>query len=108
MLEGKEVISEHGAVAAEPEEAARIGAGVLATGGNAMDAASAAALAASMMRPHATGVAGYVCAALVLERQSSRRLRHHDPDLLQLSHDPRRSPVRSRLRHPADWLSDLR
>jgi len=72
MLEGKQVISQHGAVAAEPEEAARIGAGVLQAGGNAMDAAAAAALAACMMRPHATGVAGYVCAALVLEGRTGR------------------------------------
>ena len=72
MLEGKEVVSERGVAAAEPEEAARIGARVLEAGGNAMDAASAAALAACMMRPHSTGVAGYVCAALVLEGQTGR------------------------------------
>ncbi len=72
MLEGKQVISRYGVVAAEPQEAARIGAGVLEAGGNAMDAASAAALASCMMRPHATGVAGYVCAGLVVEGKTGR------------------------------------
>lgn len=72
MIEGKEVVSATGVVAAEPQEAARIGARVLGAGGNAMDAASATALAACMMRPDATGVAGYVCAALVLEGSTGR------------------------------------
>ena len=72
MIEGREVVSTNGVVAAEPQEAARIGARILEAGGNAMDAASATALASCMMRPDATGVAGYVCAALVLEGRTGR------------------------------------
>ena len=45
MVEGREVICGRGAVAAQPEEAARIGARILEAGGNAMDAAAAASLA---------------------------------------------------------------
>ncbi len=67
-----EITSTKGVVAAEPQEAADIGARILADGGNAMDAASAAALASCMMRPHATGVAGYVCSGVVLEGATGR------------------------------------
>ena len=72
MYEGVEARSTKGVVAAEPRQAAEIGARVLAEGGNAMDAASATALACCMMRPHATGVGGYVCSALVLEGSTGR------------------------------------
>ena len=67
MIEGKEVVSRRGAVAATPEGAARIGAGILEQGGNAMDAASAACMACCMFLPQSTGVGGYVCCGLVLE-----------------------------------------
>ena len=67
MVEGKEVVSSVGAVAAGPEAAARVGAGVLAQGGNAMDAAAAASMACCMLQPQSTGVGGYVCCAVVLE-----------------------------------------
>ncbi len=67
MVEGKEVVSSVGAVAAGPEEAARVGARVLAQGGNAMDAAAAASMACCMLQPQSTGVGGYVCCAVVLE-----------------------------------------
>jgi gamma-glutamyltranspeptidase / glutathione hydrolase len=67
MVEGKEVVSAVGAVSAGPEESARIGARILEQGGNAMDAAAAACMACCMLRPHATGVGGYVSCGLVLE-----------------------------------------
>ena len=72
MIEGREVGSAKGAVAAGPEEAARVGARILARGGNAMDAAAATCMACCMLEPHATGVGGYVCAAVVLEGTSGR------------------------------------
>ena len=67
MTEGHEVRSSVGAVAAGPPAAARAGASVLETGGNAMDAAAAASLACCMLQPAATGIGGYVLAAVVLE-----------------------------------------
>ena len=72
MIEGVEVVSDRGAVAANPAEAARVGARVLEAGGNAMDAASAASMACCMLQPQSTGVGGYVCAAVVLEGKSGR------------------------------------
>ena len=72
MLEGKEVVSRKGAVAAGPEEAARIGARILEQGGNAMDAAAAACMGCCMFLPHATGLGGYVCCGLVLEGSTGR------------------------------------
>jgi len=72
MIEGREVVSAKGVVAAGPEEAARIGVRILEQGGNAMDAAAATCMACCMLEPHATGVGGYVCAAVVLEGASGR------------------------------------
>ena len=71
MVEGREVVSELGAVAA-PAEAARIGARVLASGGNAMDAATAACMACCMIRPDMTGIGGYGFCAVVLEGGTGR------------------------------------
>ena len=67
MIEGKQITGTKGAVAAWPEEAARIGAGILEAGGNAMDAASAACLACAVMSPDKNGIGGYVLAAVVLK-----------------------------------------
>lgn len=67
MIEGHEVLSATGAVAAGPPGAARAGAWVLEQGGNAMDAAAAASMACCMLQPAATGIGGYVLAAVVLE-----------------------------------------
>ncbi|MBT3376718.1 MAG: hypothetical protein HN742_42420 [Lentisphaerae bacterium] len=67
MIEGTEVIASRGVVAANPPEAARVGARILEAGGNAMDAASAASMACCMLQPHSTGIGGYVCCAVVLE-----------------------------------------
>jgi len=72
MIEGIEVVSKRGAVAANPAEAARVGARILAAGGNAMDAASATSMACCMLEPMSTGVGGYVCCAVVLEGKSGR------------------------------------
>ena len=70
MIEGSEVLSTRGVVAANPPEAARIGARILEAGGNAMDAASAASMACCMLQPMSTGVGGYVCSGLVLDGKS--------------------------------------
>ena len=72
MIEGNEVVSSRGAVAAGPAEAARVGARILEAGGNAMDAASATCMACCMLQPQSTGVGGYVCCALVLDGQSGK------------------------------------
>ncbi len=58
MIEGNEVVSERGGVAAGPAEAARIGARIIEQGGNAADAAAATALACCMLQPGSTGVGG--------------------------------------------------
>ena len=72
MPTDRQVTSTAGVVAAEPKQAAEIGVQILAAGGNAMDAASASALASCMMLPHATGVAGYICSGVVLEGATGR------------------------------------
>src|SRR5262249_40361799 len=72
LIEGKEITAPRGVVAADPPEAARIGARTLETGGNAMDAAAAAAIACCMLQPASTGIGGYVCSAVVLDGKSNR------------------------------------
>ena len=72
MIEGKQVTGSKGAVAAWPEEAARIGARILDDGGNAMDAASAACMACAVMSPDKNGIGGYVFAAVVLEGKTGK------------------------------------
>jgi gamma-glutamyltranspeptidase/glutathione hydrolase len=61
-----------GAVATSPADAARAGAGILARGGNAMDAAAAACLACAVLEPQAVDLGGYVLAAVVLEGATGR------------------------------------
>lgn len=72
MIEGTEVSSNIGAVAAGPPGAARAGAKILSEGGNAMDAAAAACMACCMLHPAATGLGGYVLAAVVLEGKTGK------------------------------------
>ena len=72
MVEGTEVLSKIGAVAAGPPGAARIGAKILSDGGNAMDAAAATCLACCMLHPVATGLGGYILAAVVLEAKTGK------------------------------------
>ena len=67
MVEGNEVLATKGAVAAGPPEAARIGARVLQSGGNAMDAIAASCIAGCMLSPGQAGIGGYVGCAVVLE-----------------------------------------
>jgi len=65
LLEGKEVVCKYGAVATGPAEAARVGARILAAGGNAMDAAAAASLACAVLEPESVDLGGYVFSAVV-------------------------------------------
>jgi gamma-glutamyltranspeptidase / glutathione hydrolase len=65
IIEGREVSCTGGVVATGPAEAARIGAEILAQGGNAMDAAAAAALACSVLEPESVDIGGYILCALV-------------------------------------------
>jgi gamma-glutamyltranspeptidase / glutathione hydrolase len=74
MIEGQEVRSPRGVIGAQPAEAARIGAELMAQGGNAFDAAAAAALAACMLLPASAGIAGYGGCAVVREGTSGRVL----------------------------------
>ena len=72
LVEGPEIHVTGGAVATEPADAARAGAGILAAGGNAMDAAAAACLACGVREPEAADVGGYVLCAVVLEASSGK------------------------------------
>lgn len=65
LLEGKNVVCKSGAVATGPAQAAGAGAKILATGGNAMDAAGAAALACAVLEPESVDIGGYVFSAVV-------------------------------------------
>ena len=72
LCEGVDIVCRRGAVATAPPGAARAGAGILARGGNAMDAAAAACLACAVLEPQAVDLGGYVLAAVVLEGESGR------------------------------------
>ncbi|MBT3343993.1 MAG: hypothetical protein HN712_19750 [Gemmatimonadetes bacterium] len=72
MTEGHQIDSEIGAVAAEPEAAARIGARILAEGGNAFDAAAATCMAVPMLYPDKTGIGGYMMTAMVRDGATGR------------------------------------
>jgi len=65
MIEGNEVVSSVGAIAAQPQESARVGARIMEQGGNAFDAAAASALSACLLQPQSTGITGYVLCAVV-------------------------------------------
>src|SRR5438552_13395872 len=67
MIEGRQITATRGAVAAQPEEAARAGARMFAEGGNAMDAAAAACLACGVLLPEAADIGAYVLCAVVLD-----------------------------------------
>ncbi len=72
LTEGRETKASRGVVAADPQDSSRAGAKLLASGGNAMDAAAAACLASSVLEVNATDIGGYVFAAVVLEGKSGR------------------------------------
>ena len=72
MTEGHQVLADRGAVSAQQPAAARIGAQILAQGGNAMDAATATSLACCMLAPQSNGIGGYMSAAVVLEGSTGR------------------------------------
>ncbi|MBM3783488.1 MAG: hypothetical protein FJW30_03960 [Acidobacteria bacterium] len=72
IVEGKAIRAGHGVVAVNPREAAQAGARVLAEGGNAMDAAAAAALAVCIVTPQMVDVGGYVAAGVVLDGKTGR------------------------------------
>jgi len=72
LSEGVDIVCRRGAVATGPPDAARAGAGILARGGNAMDAAAAACLACAVLEPQAVDLGGYVLAAVVLEGATGR------------------------------------
>src|SRR5687768_200657 len=58
LLAADNTPSSHGAISGEPT-AEKIGAQILAQGGNAVDAIVASALAAAVASPHNTGIGGY-------------------------------------------------
>lgn len=64
-MEGHEVVCDAGAVATGPAAAARIGAEILAAGGNAFDAAAAASLACAIIEPESVDLGGYILCAVV-------------------------------------------
>ena len=62
----------HGVVSGEPT-AERVGAQILASGGNAVDAMVAAALAGAVAAPHQTGIGGYG-ASIILASADGKRI----------------------------------
>lgn len=71
-VEGCEVVCDAGAVATGPAAAARIGAEILAVGGNAFDAAAAASLACAVMEPESVDLGGYILCAVVRKAGESQ------------------------------------
>src|SRR5438309_11309574 len=67
VIEGREVVCSKGAIATGPADAARAGARIFESGGNAMDAAAAACLACAVTEPQAVDLGGYVAAGVVLD-----------------------------------------
>ncbi|MEE2659409.1 MAG: gamma-glutamyltransferase [Candidatus Latescibacterota bacterium] len=72
MIEGKQIEVAGGAVAAEPEASARVGAEILAGGGNAFDALVASCFATSVLCPSKCGLGGYLLSAVAVEGSSGR------------------------------------
>lgn len=65
VREGREIVGRRGAVATGPAAAARVGAEIFASGGNAMDAAAAASLACAVLEPESVDIGGYLFCAVV-------------------------------------------
>jgi len=72
VIEGKSVEAKRGAIAVNPREAALAGAAIFSEGGNAFDAAAAAALAVCVVTPQMVDVGGYVAAAVVRDGKSGK------------------------------------
>lgn len=72
IVEGREVVCDAGAVATGPAAAARIGAEILADGGNAFDAAAAASLACAVLEPQSVDIGGYILCAVVRKAGESQ------------------------------------
>ncbi|MEK7409397.1 MAG: gamma-glutamyltransferase [Acidobacteriota bacterium] len=72
IAEGPEVLGTRGVIATEAPEAARAGARLFQQGGNAFDAAAAAAIAACMLEPQMVDLGGYVACAVALEGSTGR------------------------------------
>jgi gamma-glutamyltranspeptidase/glutathione hydrolase len=72
IVEGHEVVCDAGAVATGPAAAARVGAEILAGGGNAFDAAAAASLACAVMEPESIDLGGYILCAVVRKAGESQ------------------------------------
>lgn len=72
ILEGREVECRRGVVATGPAAAARIGAEIMAQGGNAMDAAAAASLACAVLEPDAVDLGGYILCAVIRKAGEDR------------------------------------
>jgi gamma-glutamyltranspeptidase/glutathione hydrolase len=72
IREATEVSSRIGAVATAPVAAARIGARILRSGGNAMDAAAAACLACAVLEPESVDIGGYLCCAVVRDTKTGK------------------------------------
>ena len=70
--EGPEARGSYGVIATEPPDSARAGARMLHEGGNAIDAAAAACLAACMLEPQMVDLGGYVLCAVVLDAKTGR------------------------------------
>lgn len=70
--EGTHVVGRRGAVATGPAAAARAGAEMFLLGGNAMDAAAAAALACAVLEPESIDIGGYLFCAVVRPAGSAR------------------------------------
>lgn len=72
IVEGREVVCDTGAVATGPAAAARVGAEILANGGNAFDAAAAASLACAVLEPQSVDIGGYILCAVVRKAGESQ------------------------------------
>ena len=72
LVEGRQVDCSGGVVATGPAAATRAGAEMFAHGGNAMDAAAAAALACSVLEPESIDLGGYILCGLVRKAGESR------------------------------------
>ncbi|MBI4903504.1 MAG: gamma-glutamyltransferase [Acidobacteria bacterium] len=70
--EGRSVSGTLGIVVTEQPDAAKAGARMLESGGNAFDAAAAASIAACMLEPQSVDIGGYVCAAVIREGKSGK------------------------------------